>query len=82
MAFSLEPPSSDMEDAETEEIFLLTRVGPLSAEHAGCAQRKDKLWLIKACKLSATDGTSFNVSLCESADGWENRSQAPPAKFH
>lgn len=29
--------------AETQEIFLLTCVGPLSAKHTGCVQCKDKL---------------------------------------
>lgn len=68
--------------AETEEISLLTSVGPLSAKHAGCVWCKDKLGLIKARKPSATDGTSFNVSLCESAYGWENWSQTPPENLH
>ena len=68
--------------AYLEEIFLLTCVGLLSAKHTGCVQCKDKLWLIKAYKLSATDGTSFNVSLHEYAYGWENRSQTPPVNFH
>lgn len=68
--------------AYLEEIFLLTCVGLLSAKHTGYVQRKDKLWLIKAYKLSATDGTSFNDSLHESTYGWENRSQTPPVNFH